>query len=155
MINIEQSDEKLLLKLSQQISKKVRKALVQRLMKTGYTGDTLLDPKDLKSNHEIDLTAKEVIIETLKEYNIDILYESKKDKEIIKKDGSRLVAIIDEIDGSLNWDRGVGDPAIVIAVSEKKEMITYKDLFFAYAKGLISKDSIKTIQGIPFVLVLM
>lgn len=124
-------------RLSQKISNEVKRLLVERLNATGYIGDILSNPQNLKSTHKIDKIATEAILELLQNYNANIFIEGYGNKT---KDNADFSIFIDPIDGSLNWDRGIGDPCIVIAISLKNKNIRFKDLEFAYVEGLRSGD---------------
>lgn len=123
--------------LCQAISQKVKQALVQNLAATGFVGETLENPHNLKSTHKIDEIATSMILEVLQDYPCNIYMES---SCIQPKSKANFTIFIDPVDGSLNWDRGVGDPCIAIAISEKTADIQLKDLSFAYVEGLRSGD---------------
>lgn len=130
--------------LSRAISKKVKSALVQNLSTTGFVGETLVQGDNLKSTHQIDVTAIDVLVETLKDCPCNIYVES---GLIEKKQEASFSIFIDPIDGSLNWERGVGDPCIAIAISEKTKDIKLKDLNYAYVEGFRSGDIYYTQSG--------
>jgi len=119
------------------ISEKVKSELVKRLSETGFVGETLSNPNNLKSTHKIDEVAIEIVLEVLQERKCNIYMESWRAQIDDQADFS---IFIDPIDGSLNWERGIGDPCIVIAVSEKKGEVKLKDLTYAYVEGFRSGD---------------
>ncbi len=122
---------------ARRIAHLIRDSLIERLKETGYIGDTNLDSNDLKSHHVIDQIATEVAMKELKYSNVAIYIEGEKPHIPDNVDYS---IYIDPVDGSLNWDRGVGDPCIVIAISNHKEISCLNDLNFAYIYGLRSED---------------
>ena len=125
------------LDICRKISSCVKSELKNNLLGSGFVGDTCEDPNDLKSAHRVDRLAIEAIKGELKNYDCNIFIESA--PETIKK-GAKFSIFIDPIDGSLNWDRGVGDPCIAIAISEKINNIMFRDLIFAFVEGLRSGD---------------
>lgn len=123
--------------LCKNISSRVKSELVNRLSKTGFIGESISNPNSLKSTHEIDNIAIKIIKDVLKDFNCNIFMESAVSG--VKKDADFSV-FIDPVDGSLNWDRGVGDPCIVIAISDKSKEIRFRDLLYAYVEGFRSGD---------------
>jgi len=111
--------------------------LLERLNKIGYTGDVLSNTRDLKSAHEIDKAAVRAILRLLQDYNVNLFMEGFKGK---MNEDADFSIFIDPVDGSLNWDRGVGDPCIVTAISSKNEDIRFKDMEFGYVEGFRSGD---------------
>ncbi|MEL7036002.1 MAG: inositol monophosphatase family protein [Cyanobacteria bacterium J06592_8] len=126
------------------ISQKVKNSLVQNLSQMGWIGETLAKSSDLKSTHQIDEIAIRVIKSVLKDYQCNIYLES---KPVEYQDGASFSIFIDPVDGSLNWERGVGDPCIAIAISEKTTDIKLKDLSYAYVEGFRSGDFYYTQSG--------
>ena len=125
------------LNLCQNISDRVKSVLIKKLSNTGFIGDTCLNPNDLKSTHAIDESAIEIIMGELKNYDCNIFMES---VPTDIKENADFSIYVDPVDGSLNWDRGVGDPCIVIAISQKTKNIAFKDLTFGFVEGLRSGD---------------
>ena len=133
--------------LCRAISQKVKNSLVQNLSKTGWVGETLAKSSDLKSTHQIDEMAIRVLLEVLKDYQCNIYLES---EPVEHKDRADFSIFIDPVDGSLNWERGVGDPCIAIAISEKTKGIKLKDLSYAYVEGFRSGDIYYTQSGYSY-----
>lgn len=123
--------------LSKKISRAIRKELVNRLSEIGYVGDTNTNPNDLKSTHIVDKIAIKVARDILKAYNCNVYMESYFQES---KGDVDFTVFIDPIDGSLNWDRGIGDPCIAIAITNKSKNIKFMDLTFAYVEGFRSGD---------------
>ncbi len=133
--------------LCQRVSAKVKSGLVKRLSKNGFVGNTTINPSDLKSTHDIDTLAVEIITKELRDHRCNIFMESCEGTTIEDADFS---IFIDPIDGSLNWDRGVGDPCIAIAITEKLEDIRFNDLSVSYVEGFRSGDYYFTQEGKSF-----
>ena len=125
------------IELCKHISAQVKVALIDRLKATGFIGDKTTNPNDLKSTHEIDKVAISIITQELKRYRCNLFMESY--AGTVHEDADFSI-FIDPIDGSLNWDRGIGDPCIAFAISEKSKNIKFKELSFAYVEGLRSGD---------------
>lgn len=122
---------------ARRIAYSIRDTLIQRLSETGYIGDTNLVSNDLKSHHSIDDIAIKAVMNELKDSKVAIYLEDEK-KHVA--DGANYSIYIDPVDGSLNWDRGTGDPCIVIAMSDKIKISCLDDLNFAFVYGLRSGD---------------
>ena len=103
----------------------------------GYTGDTNIDSKDLKSEHEEDKIINILINNYSKIKNINICIEKSKLKI---NENAKFSAFIDTVDGSLNWGLQMGDPCFVIAISKKPRDIRFKDLSYIFVKSLRSND---------------
>lgn len=125
------------LNLCKSISSKVKSELVTRLSKTGFIGESISNPDDLKSTHEIDKIAINIVQGALKDFNCNIFMESS--GSYVKEDADFSI-FIDPVDGSLNWDKGVGDPCIAVAISDKSKEIKFEDLSFAFIEGFRSGD---------------
>ncbi len=125
------------LKLCRAISIAIQQQLYDKIKQHGFSGETMDDPTDLKSTHNIDKIAAAIALETLSNYNCNIFIESINSS--IKNDADFSV-YIDPVDGSLNWERGVGDPCVVIALSSKPKIHYLNDLNFAFVYGLRSHD---------------
>lgn len=135
------------LSIARKIAQEIKEALVARLAKSGYIGETLKDPKDLKSSHDIDSVATAVAHDLLRSYNASVFIESM-EGEIIEN--SAFSVYIDPVDGSLNWERGVGDPCFVMAVADFPKIVSLDELSFAYVMGLRSGDEYWTEDGKAF-----
>ncbi len=135
------------LDLCRLISQEVKAELIKALSETGFVGETLSNPYSLKSTHRVDKIAIEVIWEKLKDYPCNIYIES---AQITEKKNAEFTMIIDPIDGSLNWDRGVGDPCIAIAITQKTKDIQLQDLEYAYVEGFRSGDYYYTQEGMSY-----
>lgn len=133
--------------LSVEISAKIKNALIKELKTTGYIGDTNTNKDDLKSSHKVDAVLVDIIQDILKDKNCNIFIES---ANFRKKENADFSVFIDPVDGSLNWDRGMGDPCCVVAISEKTEDIKLNDLSFAYVEGLRSGDVYTAKNGKSF-----
>jgi fructose-1,6-bisphosphatase/inositol monophosphatase family enzyme len=107
------------------------------LRDTGFLGETLHDRNDLKSSHTVDDRARTVVHDILAFYRCNVFVESFCTDTGKTADFSIYV---DPIDGSLNWDRGVGDPCVVITISDKPAATCLDDLIFGYVEGLRSGD---------------
>ncbi|VAW94929.1 hypothetical protein MNBD_GAMMA22-1698 [hydrothermal vent metagenome] len=125
------------LNLCKTISSEIKKHLVAEIKQHGFNGETMEDPSDLKSTHDIDKIAAAIALEKLSEYNCNIFIESVSNTIQNNADFS---VYIDPVDGSLNWERGVGDPCVVIAISSKAKISCLKDLEFSFVYGLRSND---------------
>ncbi len=125
------------LKLCRAISIAIQQQLYGKIKQQGFSGETMEDPSDLKSTHDIDRIAAAIALDTLSDYNCNIFIESVNNS--IKSDADFSV-YIDPVDGSLNWERGVGDPCVVIALSPKPKINNLNDLNFAFVYGLRSHD---------------
>ncbi len=94
-----------------------------------------LTVKDLKGHH----TADEVAIERIKKYlaaiNIQANIHIEGHEPITQGNDPELSIYIDPVDGSLNRDLGVGNPACVIAMTMNKKP-KLKDLQFGYVFDL-------------------
>ncbi len=132
---------------SRRIAYSIRDKLVEELSKAGYIGDTNLDSTDLKSHHSIDKVATKVILGELRKTNAAIYIEG---EAPIIPDKPACSIYIDPVDGSLNWDRGVGDPCIAIAISDNEKINCLNDLNFAYVYGLRSGDEYWAEKGCAY-----
>jgi fructose-1,6-bisphosphatase/inositol monophosphatase family enzyme len=129
---------------ARRIAAEVRARLRHRL--DAGSGETLLEPDDLKSGHAIDAEAADVAREVLRDVPCTIRIEGEPATQRSDAD-PRWSLCIDPVDGSLNWDRGVGDPAFVLAASPYPGPATLDDLTFAYVEGLRSGDRYWTADG--------
>lgn len=123
--------------LARSIAKKVKFTIMENLSKYGFRGVQNEQNEDLKSVHEVDKLAADAITSITTNLPCQLLLESftfPKPKKI------EFTLLIDPIDGSVNWDRGIGDPGICIAVTKQTENIRFKDLIFSYVEGFRSGD---------------
>ncbi len=100
-------------------------------------GETLLDPRDLKSGHTVDDVASAAVRERIGGHDCNVYIEG----ETSEPDPEAAFCLyIDPVDGSLNWDRGIGDPAFVIAAAPGPAAACLDDLAFVYVEGLRTGD---------------
>jgi len=125
------------LKLCYSISDAIKTHLYDDVIQHGFTGETMADPTNLKSTHDIDTVSAKIASDILSTYNCNIFIESVKNSINSK---AQFSIYIDPIDGSLNWERGVGDPCIVIAISPCPTIQNLNDLCFSFVYGLRSHD---------------
>ncbi|KGF73736.1 hypothetical protein DO97_13105 [Neosynechococcus sphagnicola sy1] len=123
--------------LAQKISQSIKQALIEDLIAPISEGELPPSPANLKSIHKVDHLATKVLLEVLEGFNCNIYVES---HSLQQHRNAKFSIFVDPVDGSLNWDRRVGDPCIVVAISEKTKEIKLKDLEFAYVEGLRSGD---------------
>lgn len=122
--------------LGHQIAQSIRGRLEQQLREYGL-GETMADPRNLKSTHTIDDYAADVAAAALADYRCNIFTEGRADRF----DPYAPVSFyIDPVDGSTNWERCVGDPAFVIACCPQPVARSISDLEAAYVEGLASGD---------------
>lgn len=125
------------LKLCYLISDAIKACLFNDLQQSGFTGENMENPSDLKSTHEIDKKAASIATKLLSKYNCNVFIES---VENSFDEAAEFSVYIDPVDGSLNWERGVGDPCVVIAISSKTKITCLNDLRFSFVYGLRSFD---------------
>jgi len=116
-----------------ELGRRVARAVRARLCHQPAPGETLTDPADLKSGHRIDADAITAARELLADQhcNLDIEGGDRDDDP-----DAVFCLYIDPVDGSLNWDRGIGDPAVVLAVAAGPRAECLDDLVLAYVEGL-------------------
>jgi len=132
-----------LARLAGSVAARVREALRRRLQ-DARRGESLSDAGDLKSNHEIDARAAAIARQALDGWRCNVVIEG--DTAALEPDAAFCV-YIDPVDGSLNWDRGIGDPAFVLAAAPGPRAAGLDDLSFAFVAGLRSGDTYRTDQG--------
>jgi fructose-1,6-bisphosphatase/inositol monophosphatase family enzyme len=126
------------LNLSKDLATKVKIGLVGALRQKGFFGVENENPEDVKSTHKADKLAIGIIEQELKDLPCQVYMESYVSK---MHPDPQFTIFIDPLDGSLNWDRGVGDAAFALAIIEKPlEEVTFGDLTFSYVEGLRSGD---------------
>ncbi|MBT0811962.1 hypothetical protein KIH41_11795 [Litoribacter ruber] len=124
-----------------QISKTLFSSLQENLnlhrREKGLFGLNSVADKEVKATHLIDEVAFEVIRKELLELPVNIYMEG---FPAIKTESAEFNIYIDPVDGSRNWDRGVGDPSFCLAVSPVKESLRFGDLSFSFIGGYHSHD---------------
>lgn len=125
------------LKIAREISTKISDALISHLAKNGYNGIVSDNAENSKATHQVDKIASEVVINILQDVPCRIFMESFQYKS---HPNPRFSIFIDPVDGSINWDRGIGDPGVCIAISNRLSEIRYKDIEFVYVRGLRTGD---------------
>lgn len=102
-----------------------------------HATESLTDPADLKSVHGIDVRAAAVVRRAFADFRCNVVIEG----EAAQLDDDALFCVYaDPVDGSLNWDRDIGDPAFVLAAAPGPRAACLDDLHFAYVEGLRSGD---------------
>lgn len=125
------------LEIAQTIGSRVSYCLKQNLSVYGYRGIQSEDPQQSKSTHQVDKIAAEAIRKVVQNYPCRLFMESFAESY---NHNPQFSIFIDPVDGSINWDRGIGDPAICLAISSKTNEVHFKDLSFVYIQGLRSGD---------------
>lgn len=133
-------DDERLAQIAGTIAGEVRAALLRRGDPAG-AAETLHDPGDLKSGHGIDTDAAAVARRVLAGLGCN-LYVEGEPPEVAA--AAPFCIYLDPVDGSLNWDRGVGDPAFVLAAAAGPRAACPDDLRFAWVEGLRSGDRYRT-----------
>ena len=115
----------------------VKNALVQNLQKTGYRQQRLQQQGHSKATHATDLVAFKALEPLIAQQPCQALIEG---FEPISHPNPTFTVFIDPLDGSLNWDRGAGDPAFMLAILPRAQWqgACFKHLSFAYVQGLRS-----------------
>jgi len=125
------------LPLARRIASNVIGRLIQHLAQNGYQGIQSENPEESKATHQVDKIAVEEILKVIREIPCDLYMES---FDQIHKNNSEFTIFIDPVDGSINWDRGIGDAGICIAISNIKGEVYYRDLNFVYIQGFRTGD---------------
>lgn len=121
----------------------VRSALLERRDE----GETLQDPRDLKSAHAIDARAAGIARRALRGFHCNLVVEG----DVAEDDPDAAFCVyLDPVDGSLNWDRGIGDPALVLAVAHGPRAGCIDELAFVGIEALRSGDRYWTADGDAF-----
>lgn len=108
------------------------------------SGERLCESADLKSTHEVDQFAAAAARTAFADWHCNVVIEG----EAGAVDADAAFSIyIDPVDGSLNWDRGVGDPAFVLSAAAGPRAACLDDLVFTYVAGLRSGDVYRTAAG--------
>ncbi len=125
------------LQIAKKIGTRISEALVAHLAKSGYKGIVSDDDQNSKATHHADKIASKAILEILQNEPCRLFMES---FEHTSSSNPKFCVFIDPVDGSINWDRGIGDPAVCIAITSQLAEVKYKDLEFVYVQGLRSGD---------------
>lgn len=129
--------------LGHTIAAAIRERLIARLDEVGPAQEPPAGA-DPKAAHAIDEHAAEVAAEALAEHRCNIYIEG---HAAHIHPQARLACYLDPVDGSMNWDRRIGDPAFVMAWCQGPEANTLDDLEAAYVEGLVSGDCYWAQQG--------
>ncbi len=130
--------------LAEQLSFKVKDLLLEVRKHTGYIGDTNLNPNHLKSCHAVDKPLHEYLCHFLKDHKANIFIES---SQPVLREDAEFSLFIDPVDGSLNWDREIGNPCFVAAFSSKTNDVTYQDLEYGFVKNFRTNDVYQAKNG--------
>jgi fructose-1,6-bisphosphatase/inositol monophosphatase family enzyme len=118
--------------------------LTEYRKQTGLYGLKRSEDQAVKATHQIDEVAFGLIRDELKGLPINLYMEG---FEVIMGKDPLYNFYIDPVDGSRNWDRGVGDPCFCLAVSENKPLLKFSDLCFAFIGGYHSRDQYYLREG--------
>lgn len=124
------------LDFSRKLCLAVKKAMLSDLQNNHDSG-VRADGESTKAVHAIDEVAYREALQMLQEVPCNVYMESFAPH--LSPDAA-FSLFIDPVDGSLNWDRGVGDPCFALAITEKTTDIRFCDFSFAYVEGLRSGD---------------
>lgn len=136
-------DDRQLATLAGAIAWEVRTALLALRREHGG-GESLSEPTNLKSGHRIDVRAAAIARDAFDGYRCNLVIEGESDHV---DDDAGFCVYVDPVDGSLNWDRGFGDPAFVLSVAGGARARRLDDLQFTYVEGLRSGDIYLTSGG--------
>ncbi|MGB3182634.1 MAG: hypothetical protein WBB45_14680 [Cyclobacteriaceae bacterium] len=125
------------LSLSKRLCDAVKKALVMDIRQYGLRGLRSDDIADTKATHTVDRIAYRALLPLLEEVPAKVHMEGFNFPE---RQHPEFTIFIDPVDGSANWDRGIGDPCFCLAITEKEGNLLFRDLSFAYVEGLRSGD---------------
>lgn len=133
-----------------QISKELFKHLHSELNSIrkdrGLYGLNKASDQGVKDTHHIDQIAFKLIKKHLEKLPVNIYLEG---FPPIINSTATYNFYIDPVDGSRNWDRGVGDPCFCLAVSENKQHLSFRDLNFAFIGGYHSNDQYYLEDSVP------
>ena len=124
------------LEFSRKLSQAVKKAMLSDLA-DHHTQGVRSGGESSKAVHAIDEVAYREALRMLQDVPCNVYMESF-DPHL--SEDAAFSLFIDPVDGSLNWDRGVGDPCFALAISPKTEAIRFCDFAYAYVEGLRSGD---------------
>jgi fructose-1,6-bisphosphatase/inositol monophosphatase family enzyme len=133
--------------LARDLAMHIRHALIDRLVWDVPAIDSRHDTDDLKSRHKTDDIAINVIRNLVADIPCNVYIES---WPAHHHPDAKFSLFIDPIDGSINWDRGIGDPCVALAIAEKVEDVCLGDLTYAYVLGLRSGDAYETRDGYAY-----
>jgi fructose-1,6-bisphosphatase/inositol monophosphatase family enzyme len=133
--------------LARDLAMHIRHALVDRQVWDLPATDSRHDADDLKSRHKTDDLAINVILNLVANIPCHVYIESSPARY---HSAAEFSLFIDPIDGSINWDRGIGDPCVALAIAEKVEDVCLGDLTYAYVLGLRSGDAYETRDGYAY-----
>jgi fructose-1,6-bisphosphatase/inositol monophosphatase family enzyme len=125
------------LSLSRQLCGAVKDALLQDIRRYGLRGLRSDNPEDTKATHAVDKIAYEALLPILEKVPARVYMEG---FVFPKRNEPEFTVFIDPVDGSVNWDRGIGDPCFCLAITEKEGTLLFGDLSYAYVEGLRSGD---------------
>ncbi|MFA0960879.1 inositol monophosphatase family protein [Roseivirga sp. BDSF3-8] len=125
------------LSLSRQLCRAVKNALVKDIRQYGLRGLRSDNPENTKATHAVDRIAYEELLSILEGVPGRVYMEGFTFPDV---KNSEFTVFIDPVDGSANWDRGIGDPCFCLAITEKEGSLVFGDLSFAYVEGLRSGD---------------
>jgi len=93
-----------------------------------------------KEKQNIDRIINDITVKVLAERSVPCNIYIEGEAPILVRPAEFSI-FIDPLDGSSNWLRQVGDPAVAIAIAPTaEETVTLGDLQFAYVAGLLSGD---------------
>jgi len=127
------------------LSQKIRDTVLSVLINNRRCIQLNLSETDLKANHFWE----DKVYNSLKRFFVSSKIEASIHIEgypSILSSNTRFHIFIDPVDGSLNCDLAVGDPAVVIAYAYGK-MPSFKDIFCGYVYCLRSKDTYFSKKG--------
>lgn len=133
-----------LAQLAAGIASEVRDALVRHRQERGG-GERLHGAGDLKATHEVDEVATAAARAAFADWHCNLVIEG--ETPTIDPQAAFCV-YLDPVDGSLNWDRGVGDPAFVLSAARGPRAESLDDLAFSYVAGLRSGDRYQAFGGV-------
>jgi len=110
----------------------------------GLQGLNKASDQGVKDTHHIDQVAFEIIKRQLSDLAVNIYLEG---FPPIIVNQAKYNLYIDPVDGSRNWDRGVGDPCFCLAASANLPHLTFRDLTFAFIGGYHSFDQYYLEEG--------
>ncbi|HSJ67043.1 MAG TPA: hypothetical protein VK921_05185 [Anditalea sp.] len=112
----------------------------------GLHGLNNISDQGVKDTHHIDQIAFKLIKKQLSNLPVNVYLEG---FPPIVNHSADYNLYIDPVDGSRNWDRGVGDPCFCMAVSKNIPHLTFRDLTFAFVGGYHSLDQYYLEDGSP------
>ncbi len=125
------------LRLSKKLGKTLKTFLIAQLRENGFRGVQAKNAADTKGTHLVDRQAFGILSDLLKDTSCNIFMEGFPAQTKVDAEFS---IFLDPMDGSINWDKGVGDPCLALAITEKNPPWKFEDLTFAYVEGFRSGD---------------